>query len=1044
MKVLLDTSLTALACPIRIGYDAQIFRSRRLSMPIADLSQLKLAFDRFHRKCPKKGKRAAALDAQRVDAQLNEILSRTDESALRLQLIEFLSARWTLIKGGQFAYPCNPDSPATRICWAVACYLAATDPQHRKAYQYLIPSITCTYNSLMPDEDLDSLQLGECILADDGCSLIPVQILSYLSDETPLTRPFLSPEAARPCRITPGEWQRLRRFNPHVSKLYELSRQVQQLKQDGASHGHQLQQLVIALRKGGVSQGTGTRQAAGQAAYEGINQFFAYFNQLDVEEKRDLRRLPIPATHFNLGQVLDTLAGKKTPICDCVEENADHIEALLANQTDLFANAPLLLRTQGKLKQYQENLAANARGQDSPGPCEYDVDLQFQATGNRDFIAFTRGLIASGRSQSEIIARLGQIRGENGTVLPKPEDPAWQDLLAEIINKDFNQLFHRIKCLFTQTINAQRIELLHQAIRENRRWLVRALVAHDPRCLAGRRDGLSPMQVAAGMNPVDWDIVRVLAEAIDAIEPQPASDDFNMGYLLWRASQHNKRKLIALCLQQTNLSFSWHQNSGELIGFTALHFAIRNEDTQSIRKIVGQSKQHHTAFKQQVSAFGYAVAQRNFTALDAMVEQDKGTVRYTAYINQAIRAKDTEMVMYLVNKSPASLFVSDTEQLPLTLAANSDQWALVARLMAVIQTYQDKSQLASLDLGRLLMSATRARQFELADQCVLLGASLTWFSNKQQSIGFTAIHFLIQAQEYRRLARCLRHGAKLHIAYATGPSSFAYAVSQGDQRALALLIRYDQERPDYSPYIQQALDMNNKALVLQLAEAQPSALVSRAAGRSVMERLIETADWTLFASLSQQLLSQPFAVKSKLATGMILMQLVKAGRQADAILWLQNFPLQVVCNPAPGQEQGFTALHYALDQPEVLDQLLKAGASPFQGQAPALSAFDYAIAQGKVAAVQRILKQPATAALLQRGLQVAVHFRNRACIDCFLAAGVDSKAVLVTLNDLGDTEARDWILNYQPSSQLESEDDLSDCTSLDEDASQASSASLTG
>lgn len=1006
-------------------------------------------FNLFTKKVKNKKRKAEDLDAQNVLSQLTHIFSTEDPNQLNVQLEKFLTDRWAQVKGGQFAYTTNPQSEATKMCFAVAQYLRTTNGGNKKAYQYLIPSITCTFNSLDGDFDLDDLPLGECILSDDGKSLIPLEIFDYLQDDSEgvhiLTYPFLEMENSSPGQLTAKEIKRLAAFNPYFNKLYTQYLKIQELKKDGTSDGHRLQNLANALRKGGAYKGSGTGTDAGPEAYAGVSQFLEFFNQLTQEEKIGLVSLPIPNTKLTLGQVLDTLKGNKTPIISCVEVNAGYIEDLLKQHPELFSNNTIITRNINEYHQLKEGLSKNTRGQECPNPCEYDVMLAFKATNKMDFIQLARGLLTSGKDQQAIISTLKRYKDEKNTYLSSPKSSAYYDLLVEIIDKNYRLLFKHLQPLLSNELTTHLLPLLHQAIQDNRLWLVRELVALDSTCLFKKLGGKSPLRLALSLNKTNWDLVNYLADEINNQQPPPTEDTCDMGYLLHRATKLNDKELIVKSLKPY-VNFSWHNLSGEGNGFTALHYAIKHGDNDTVKQLILLGCQYHKQFNDQPSAFSYAVSQKNLQALAFMIENDKGQVSYTAAINQAIKEKDQDLVELLVQSNKSSLFVK--EDFPLDKAANSSQWDLVEYLLGEILEYPDKSMLNKMDLGNVFFRAIKNKKFQLAKKCLLPSTDLSWHIMSGSSKGFTALHFLIQFKNYKLLEILLKRGVNLHVSYKDSLNIFAYAVDQKDIKALELFIQYDKKPLDYSKYIHQALNGGDEAVLMLLARANPVALVTKVDNETVLGNLIKKRDWELFNTLFNVLVAQPFDIKSKCLMGFILLLLVHLKKDDLALRLLENFPFQETCNYAEGENKGFTALHYAIENesPDLIDKLLRAGANPYVKYQKAMSAFEYVISKRNANSLTRILQNPPEQGILNIGLKNAVHFRDKPCIDCLLEKGADTRGVIEDLKDLGDEEFIQWINDFPQRNVIESseasETSEASSTSSEEESSSSASVSL--
>ncbi len=312
---------------------------------------------------------------------LNSIAAVLEEqNQIPVALIEtFLTKRWELIRGSFLSYTSMPNSYINRCCLMLADALHRIKPAKKKM-QYLMPTITHTFDKLdlFPDkESIDDYELGELILSETGDALIPVNILSFMAaGETTLPqlyKPYVKSRQDNVSLLSQDEQKRLLVHNPLGQRMHKLIEEIIVAKTKNISIGGKLFQLIGALRRGGQKGGHGgTEKNAGPDANIGINEFMSYWRSLDEEERAKASPMRSNRMHYTqktIGEVINVLSGTDKTFIDCVEVNANVLECILKDNSELYDmhtnSRSYILALEDEFKQYKIKLANGVIGSDT-------------------------------------------------------------------------------------------------------------------------------------------------------------------------------------------------------------------------------------------------------------------------------------------------------------------------------------------------------------------------------------------------------------------------------------------------------------------------------------------------------------------------------------------------------------------------------------------------------------------------------------------------------------------------------------------------------
>ena len=306
--------------------------------------------------------------------KIKELLFNNNEEIDPNLLIDFLSNRWALIKGSSISYTAMPNRCMTEMCVEIARVLHEANHEI-SIYQYLMPSITRTKESLaMYPEAIDELPLDAVIMTDDMDGLIPAELLANMTPNSitveMLHKPYTNEEfSQQQSMLSLDEQQRLISHNDLNKQYFQLTKEIHQAKSQGSSLGHELYRLIQALNKGGVQQ-NGLEFDAGVEANIGLQRFFSYWNHLNEEIRNQCSQLKANEDSRTLGHILAILKQEDQTALSCVEVNADALDKLLVEHTELYQIGTdklefFINEMEAEYQTLKKNIEKKVQGQDN-------------------------------------------------------------------------------------------------------------------------------------------------------------------------------------------------------------------------------------------------------------------------------------------------------------------------------------------------------------------------------------------------------------------------------------------------------------------------------------------------------------------------------------------------------------------------------------------------------------------------------------------------------------------------------------------------------
>lgn len=261
-----------------------------------------------------------------------------------------LEERWKQIKQTCLGYTSMPNLPINRFFIFLAKCLATLQKDYGAGGSQGSPDKTWL-EFLMPGIDVADTQywgdildrypavFQQCVLSEDGETLIPVEIINYAGD----IRSFSCKNIERPygpggCQLTDDEIQRLRNHSNETQALVQAHKTMVAIDEEGQNLGAALGRLMAGLRAGSShGDGSGGLDKGGEGieANLAIRDFFVFFERLTEQQQAKARAMGAGDGLNTLGQLLNMLVNPADNP-NCIWITATSIVALLKAKPELY------------------------------------------------------------------------------------------------------------------------------------------------------------------------------------------------------------------------------------------------------------------------------------------------------------------------------------------------------------------------------------------------------------------------------------------------------------------------------------------------------------------------------------------------------------------------------------------------------------------------------------------------------------------------------------------------------------------------------------
>ena len=257
-------------------------------------------------------------------------------AALDAALKVVLSQRWDRIKGSSLCYTEQPEAPVNKLCLRIARALSSPITTQKELdalseregpYFLLMPTLQSGVD--ISGDNIHALRLDEFIISDDARAVIPI---TAVLEKAAVSNEFEFQNVVgidgQYAQLTDNERNRIAHHATATAEYLEAILALHRAKQGDGGLGAHLNQLIIALRRGGKhGGGDGQENNAGADANVGILLFSEYWNALP-KTTRDAHCQKYPS----LKQALDRLLVPLNPDYKemyCVEITADILDGFV-------------------------------------------------------------------------------------------------------------------------------------------------------------------------------------------------------------------------------------------------------------------------------------------------------------------------------------------------------------------------------------------------------------------------------------------------------------------------------------------------------------------------------------------------------------------------------------------------------------------------------------------------------------------------------------------------------------------------------------------